>query len=177
MLLSGAPNVRPRKRSIAVVIDASPAEDHRLDRAAGPRREGSSGSAPPGADGPPRLLLVQRPFDDEELPGTWGLPAGSFEPGESDEALVRRIGRQKLGVTLRPDRALGTGRIDRAGYTLEMTLWAASIESGTVAVPRPTGGVTQYRDWAWRPPEALAPGAEAGSLCCRLGLAWWAGPS
>ena len=38
----------------------------------------------------PRVLLVQRPPDDEDLPDTWGLPAGSLRPGESwTEAVAR----------------------------------------------------------------------------------------
>jgi len=148
---SPAGEERGPKRSIALVIAAP------------------SGDGEPGAR--PRWLVVQRPFDDEDLPGAWGLPAGSFAPGETGEELVRRIGRQKLGVELRPDRPLASGRAERTGYRLEMTLWAAAIETGTVEVPRPVRGITQYRDWGWRPPAALRPGAARGSLCCRLGLA------
>lgn len=142
---------RPRKRSIAVVIEE------------------------PDGSGP-SWLLVQRPLDDDDLPGAWGLPAGSFEIDESGEALVRRIGRQKLGVDLRPGRAVVSGRTERSAFTLEMTLWTATIEAGSICVPREDRTVTQYRDWAWRPPGALAPGAGRGSLCCRLGLAWAAVP-
>lgn len=151
MLVSAEAAGRPRKRSVALVIEE------------------------PEASGP-RWLLVQRPFDDGDLPGEWGLPAGSLEPGETPEALVRRIGRQKLGVVLTPARELASGRAVRPGYMLEMTLWAARIASGTVEVPRPDATVTQYRDWGWRPPEALSPGAARGSLCCRLGLEWAAEP-
>ncbi len=150
------PSDRPAKRSIAVLIEE-------------PR-------VPPAATGESRWLLVRRPPDDEDLPDAWGLPAGSFRAGESEEALVRRIGREKLGVELRPARALLSGHALRPRCRLEMTLWAAQIERGTPEVPQPAAGVTRYRDWGWRTPNALRPAAERGSLCCRLGLAWAGNP-
>ena len=115
-----------------------------------------------------RWLLVRRPSDDEELPGIWGLPAGSFAAGESVEDLVARIGRDKLGVDLLPGRRLEAGAAERAGHRLEMELWSASIEAGSPRVPQPVPGVTQYEEWRWSEPRDLETGARAGSLCCRL---------
>lgn len=175
MLVTGDGSRRPRKWSIAVVIQRRRKRD-------GPASRGISrasvvrGTSEALPDERP-WLLVQRPLEDEVLPGEWGLPAGSLEPDETEEALVRRIGRQKLGVVLRPARQLVSGRTVRPDCTLEMTLWAAAIASGTIRVPRSDRTVTQYRDWVWGPPEALAPGAARGSLCCRLGLEWAADAS
>ena len=56
-----------------------------------------------------RILTVRRPDDDEELPGIWGLPAGSFEGTETLEDVVVRIGRDKLGVELIPGKQLTSG--------------------------------------------------------------------
>lgn len=136
-----------RKRSIALVIPAPEA-------------------------GARRWLLVQRPLDDAELPGVWGLPAATLGPDETPEAVVRRIGRDKLGVRLRPGRAVIAGRAERPGYELEMELREAEIESGQPVVPGSTPGVTQYRRFRWGRPRDLAPGAERGSLCCALALEW-----
>ncbi len=47
-----------------------------------------------------KILAVQRPFNDENLPGIWGLPAGSLKENESYEEAVLRAGREKLGVQL-----------------------------------------------------------------------------
>lgn len=123
-----------------------------------------------GGEDDAQWLLVRRPHDDEELPGVWGLPAGSHREGESAEALVGRIGRDKLGVRLESLGPLTEGEVDREGYRLEMRLYGARITGG-----RPTAGlgpadVTQYAAWGWNAPRALAEGAERGSLCCRLGL-------
>jgi ADP-ribose pyrophosphatase YjhB (NUDIX family) len=115
-----------------------------------------------------RVLIVQRPADDEELPNAWGLPASSLKPGESFEEAVRRTGRDKLGVVLRPIVEVQHGSVERAGYALQMRLFEAEIESGDASVPQSTVGVTQYTAWRWGSSEDLQPAAEAGSLCCRL---------
>jgi ADP-ribose pyrophosphatase YjhB (NUDIX family) len=125
---------------------------------------------PEPASGVPRWLLVRRPDDDPDLPGVWGLPAGSHADGELDEALVRRIGREKLGVETEDLGRLSAGHVDRAGYRLEMRLHAARIVAGEPRVPQPVPGVTQYSGWDWKPPVELRAGADRGSLCCRLAL-------
>src|SRR5688572_7416121 len=99
------------------------------------------------ADG--RVLIVQRPPDDEDLPNAWGLPASSLKPGESWEDSVRRTGRDKLGVELRHLRELNRGTLERAAYTLEMRLFEAEIVRGDVTVPQPEPDVTQYQRWGW----------------------------
>lgn len=119
-------------------------------------------------EGPAGLLLVRRPDDDDSLPGVWGLPAATLAPGESEEAAVRRAGRAKLGVEVRPLRPLGVD-----GF---MTDWVAEFVSGTPSVPQP-GEHTQYAELRWGEPTELVPGARAGSLCCRVllrarGLDW-----
>lgn len=125
---------------------------------------------PESAGGAPRWLLVRRPADDPDLPGMWGLPAGSHTAGETDEALVRRIGREKLGVEAADLGRLSEGHVDRTGYRLEMRLHAARIVAGDPRVPQPVPGVTQYSRWDWKPPAELRAGADRGSLCCRLAL-------
>jgi 8-oxo-dGTP pyrophosphatase MutT (NUDIX family) len=121
----------------------------------------------PHADGK-RVLIVQRPSDDEDLPDAWGLPAASLRDGESWEAAVRRAGREKLGVELAVGPEMNRGAIDRNEYSLEMRLYRARIQSGQVAVPQPDPRVTQYQAWRWGDADDLEPAARAGSLCCQL---------
>ena len=139
--------MKPRKRSVALVIE-----------------------------GPRGLLLVRRPDDDESLPGVWGLPAASLAGDESEEEAVRRAGREKLGVDVRPVRPLAEAEAERPAYRIHMRDWAAAIEHGEPAVPQPEAG-TQYDDWRWGEPSELAPAARAGSLCSQAllrerGLRW-----
>jgi 8-oxo-dGTP diphosphatase len=105
------------------------------------------------------VLAIRRRDDDDELPGIWGLPAGTSRGEETIEDVIVRIGREKLGVTLVPQRRLASGTQDRPGYLLNMELWEASMT-----------GDPQYPDWQWASVQLLRPGAAAGSLCCDLAI-------
>ena len=127
---------RPLKRSIAVVV-----------------QKGS------------QLLSVQRADDDDELPGIWGLPAGSYRGSETREELIRRIGHDKLGVAMTPLRLLASGAQDRTAYRIQMELWAVAIDKNPSTLP--TGKAVV---WKWVDPPALQEGSAKGSLCCQLAL-------
>jgi ADP-ribose pyrophosphatase YjhB (NUDIX family) len=122
------------------------------------------------ADG--RVLQVQRPPDDEDLPLAWGLPAASLRPGEDWRAAVERAARDKLGVAVEPLLVLGQGHLDRPGYRLMMRLYEARLVEGEPSVPQPAPDVTQYVAWRWGRAADLEPAAAAGSLCSRLYLRW-----
>jgi 8-oxo-dGTP diphosphatase len=118
-------------------------------------------------EGPEGLLLVRRPEGDESLPGEWGLPAATLRPGEREEDAVRRAGRDKLGVEVRPLRALGEASGERPEYRILMRDWAAEIVAGDPVVPQPGEG-TQYESLRWGEAAELAPAARKGSLCARV---------
>jgi 8-oxo-dGTP diphosphatase len=119
-----------------------------------------------------RLLLVQRPPDDEDLPLAWGLPAASLQDGESWEDAVRRAARDKLGIEVRVGDVLAAGHLDRPSYRLEMRLYGATLTTGKPEVAHAPAGVTRYVDWRWGTAAELAPAARQGSLCSRLYLGW-----
>jgi len=98
----------------------------------------------------------------------WGLPAASLVAGESEEDAVRRAGREKLGVELRPLRPLG----EDGG----MTDWLVDIVAGEPSVPQDAPN-TQYAELRWGDAAELVPAARRGSLCSRVllrarGLDW-----
>lgn len=130
--------MKPLKQSIALVIE--------------------------GEDG---LLLVRRPVDDESLAGEWGLPAATLRPGEAEEEAVRRAGRDKLGVEVRPLRALGEAEDERPAYRIRMRDWAVEIAAGDPVVPQHGEG-TQYDGLRWGEAADLVPAARRGSLCARV---------
>ena len=105
------------------------------------------------------ILTIRRAQDDDELPGIWGLPAGTCREGETVQQVVDRIGREKLGVRLTPIRKLASGEQDRPHYYLQMELWEASMD-----------GTPSYPEWRWAKPDLLRPGAASGSLCCDLAV-------
>jgi 8-oxo-dGTP diphosphatase len=117
--------------------------------------------------GPDGLLLVRRPEGDESLPGEWGLPAASLRPGEREEDAVRRAGRDKLGVEVRPVRALGEASGQRPGYRILMRDWEVEIVGGEPLVPQ-SGEGTQYEDLRWGDVAELLPAARHGSLCAQV---------
>jgi 8-oxo-dGTP diphosphatase len=106
-----------------------------------------------------QVLAIRRPDDDDELPGIWGLPAGTCRGAETVDQVIRRIGREKLGVTLDPIRKITFGTQDRPAYRLEMELWEVSMQ-----------GAPTYREWKWSRVDVLVSGAHRGSLCCELAL-------
>ncbi len=110
------------------------------------------------------ILTVRRADNDDELPGVWGLPAGSFRTSESLEELIKRIGQQKLGVALTPIQKLADGTQDRSAYRLQMELWEVSME-----------GTPNHLEFKWSSREVLLPGMAQGSLCCELALSLQAG--
>jgi ADP-ribose pyrophosphatase YjhB (NUDIX family) len=116
---------------------------------------------------PAGLLLVRRPEGDESLPGEWGLPAATLRPGEAEEDALRRAGRDKLGVEVRPVRALGEASGERPGYRILMRDWEVEIAAGEPVVPQPGDG-TQYDSLRWGEVEELLPAARRGSLCARV---------
>src|SRR5215471_5554903 len=106
-----------------------------------------------------QVLAIRRPDDDDELPGIWGLPAGTLRPNENVEDVIKRIGREKLGVQMTPVRKLASGSQNRSSYRLEMELWEALMD-----------GTPTYLDWQWASVDLLQPGMAAGSLCCELAI-------
>jgi ADP-ribose pyrophosphatase YjhB (NUDIX family) len=105
------------------------------------------------------ILAIRRPDNDDELPGIWGLPAGTCRNQETVLDVIVRIGREKLGVELKPERQLTSGNQERPGYLLYMELWEVSMT-----------GTPNYPSWRWAPVDFLRTGASAGSLCCELAL-------
>lgn len=157
---AGGPGGKPAKRAVSFIVsrDRDPEREERRGGDAGDPR-------PPGP-----LLVVRRPPDDEELPGLWGLPAGSLRPGEGWKEAVVRAGREKLGVELEPTALLAEGTTERADYVLHMRLYGARIVEGAPSVPQPVDGITQYTAWRWAPAARLREAADRGSLCSRLCL-------
>ena len=121
---------------------------------------------------PSLLLAVQRPDDDQDLPGVWGLPATTLRPGETYIAAAARLGEAKLGSPLALGPLLAEGSRQREAYELSMKLYDATLSAPEPVLPAKAvqPGVTCYRAWRWAPKSSLEDGAAQGSLCCALAL-------
>jgi ADP-ribose pyrophosphatase YjhB (NUDIX family) len=119
-----------------------------------------------------RVLAVRRPDDPgEDFAGMWGLPAATVREGETPEAAVARLGRDKLGLTLQIVRPLAEGAQARADGALHMLLFEAlALDWPPRLAPATDPGSTHYTGWAWLTSDLLLPAADAGSLCVRLFL-------
>lgn len=120
-----------------------------------------------------RVLAVRRPDEaGESFGGMWGLPAATVGEGETAEDAVRRLGRQKLGMTLEVGDEVVRGSQDGEGRELEMVLFEAKAEEDEPKLVREWDpkGVTYYTAWKWAEASVFEPTAKAGSLCCRLFL-------
>lgn len=115
------------------------------------------------------FLAVQRPPDDDLLPGVWGLPAVTLQPGELPEQGVRRIGREKLGVEVEPVRFVGIGAMDRGDYQLILMDIEARLVAGEPDVGAATTLATRYSAQQWTDQlPLLRDAARRGSLCSRV---------
>ena len=76
-------------------------------------------------DGRGRLLLVRRAHAPSA--GTWSVPGGRVEPGESEvEAVVRELA-EETGLAVRPVRPLGAVRIEGDGVVFTVTDWWCTL--------------------------------------------------
>lgn len=76
-----------------------------------------------------RLLLIRRGQPPSE--GTWSLPGGRVEAGETDPEAVAREVLEETGLTVRPGRLVG--RVERAGTagaTYEIRDYIATLVGG-----------------------------------------------
>lgn len=99
----------------------------------------------------------------------WGLPAVTVRPGELPEAAVKRIGREKLGVSIEPTAFLGIDTTDRGEYRLVLMDVEATLVDGEPNVASATTTATKYIDSQWTNDlSLLTEAAEKGSLCSRI---------
>jgi len=81
---------------------------------------------------PGRLLLVLR--GRAPAAGTWSLPGGRVEPGESDAEAVRREVAEETGLDVAPGPLVGSVERDGPGDVIyEIHDYACTVTGGTLA--------------------------------------------
>ncbi len=82
------------------------------------------------------MVLVAQRHAPSRFPGLWEFPGGKVEPGETQEAALRREIREELGVdiSVRSEPPIGTVKWDYDHARVLLIALRADIVSGT---PRP----------------------------------------
>jgi ADP-ribose pyrophosphatase YjhB (NUDIX family) len=91
-----------------------------------------------------RLLMVRR--GREPAAGTWSIPGGRVEPGESDADAVRREVLEETGLRVRPGAL--AGRVERdgpAGSVYEIFDYVADLEPNASDTPVAATDASQAR--------------------------------
>lgn len=78
-----------------------------------------------------RVLMQQRPAH-KARPGSWELPGGKVEPGEPDEAAVRREWREELGVDVRVGPRLAEHTHDYGDACIHLVVYVAELTPAAV---------------------------------------------
>ena len=114
-----------------------------------------------------RYLITKR-RSTEALPGLWEFPSGKIEPGESDEAALKREIRERVGVEVEATRRMAHRIHHYVGYDVDLVLYGASVVPGQE--PRPLR-VAEFR---WVLAEELedypSPSADQATTDLLLGL-------
>jgi len=119
-----------------------------------------------------KFLLIQRPLDDENLPGYWGFPATSKkEPNEKWEDTIKKAAKIKLGVEVEIVKHIGEDTMNRGNYILVLRDYEVKITKGKPSVPQDVKGVTQYINLKWTNDVSnLKKAAKKESVCSRVFL-------
>lgn len=109
-----------------------------------------------------KYLITQR-RENASLPLLWEFPGGRVEPGEDDEAALRREFRERLGAEVEVGRPVAFRRHDYEGYSVELVLYEAELTSDGEALE--TKRVKEYR---WVPADEFSeypfPPADSSTL-------------
>lgn len=111
---------------------------------------------PQASDLPKTTIVVVRREDGHILwtqrvdDGTWEIPGGLLEPGETPEEGARREVKEETGLNLGPAKFLGT----LVFYSRRRQCWAqCSLFEARALSDQVVPQAGEVNDWAWLPPD------------------------
>lgn len=108
-------------------------------------------------------LFALRSEKKDSYPLVWSLPSAFIHENESPGDTVKRIGKTKLGVELKPKKLINEGTSDRGTFTLFMHDYEAEVVSGTPEVVS-----DDYIELKWEIPSVQFESMDEMGDCCRL---------
>jgi 8-oxo-dGTP diphosphatase len=101
-------------------------------------------------DGSGRCLLLRRSMRSQRNAGTWDLPGGKVERGESlDEALAREV-LEETGLHASIDGVAGVEQSERENVRILYLILEGRADDGAVVLS------DEHDDFAWVEPRELA---------------------
>lgn len=117
-----------------------------------------------------RFLVVQRPSDDPDLKGAWGLPAVTMDAWELPEDAAKRVCLEKLGCRAVPVRFVGSMHQRRNNYDItlmDIEMLLLPGEQPDVHKATTSGTIYPKQKWATNA-RILLPSAKRGSCCSSI---------
>ncbi len=81
-----------------------------------------------------RWLLVRRSSQCKHFAGTWELPGGKMDPGETVDMALRREVREETGLTVRPSGVAGVTECEMPKAHLVSLYFNTVMEAGAVTL-------------------------------------------
>ena len=110
-----------------------------------------------------KTLFVLRSETKDSYPLVWSLPSSFIHNDETPQDTVKRIGKDKLGVELKPIKLINEGKSDRGDFILFMHDYEAEVSSGTPSVVS-----DDYIEMKWEIPSVQFSTMQEMGDCCRL---------
>lgn len=109
-----------------------------------------------------KTLFVFRSKTMPTFPGVWSLPSTNVESGETHEEAMKRMGKERLGVTFEPVRMLNEKLVERDDYFLFMHDYEATMTGDIELVER------YYSNCKWENPERQFAQMSVMGDCCKV---------
>jgi 8-oxo-dGTP diphosphatase len=81
-----------------------------------------------------RWLLVRRSSQSKHFAGTWELPGGKLDPGETVDVALRREVREETGLAVRPSGVAGVTECEMAKAHVVVLYFDTVMEAGAVTL-------------------------------------------
>lgn len=90
-----------------------------------------------------RILLLRRHPSSKHFGGTWELPGGKADHGESFDGAVAREVREETGLSVRPSRVAGVSEAELPGVRIVMLYFETRVQSKRVRLS------DEHDDFCW----------------------------